>query len=147
MDHVSNSFATGLRRRWRLYIALLVCVLGMACLKPATLLAIDGYQQFISPHKGYRCAYGVLYGTSCSQFGEQAIRDYGLIGGLILLRQQFRDCSDAAALIRNGACQVSGARAEDSDECIESERDRGKRESQETRDYCIGCAEGCCSDE
>jgi putative component of membrane protein insertase Oxa1/YidC/SpoIIIJ protein YidD len=146
MDHVSNGFATGLRRRWRLYVALAVCFLGFALAKPATLLAIDGYQQFISPHKGYRCAYGVLYGTSCSQFGEQAIRDYGLIGGLILLRQQFHDCSDAAAQIRSGACQVNGARAEDANECFESEHDRGKRDAQETQEYCAGCVEGCCGE-
>lgn len=144
MRHVLNNL--GGRRR-RLYAALLVCILGLACLKPTALLAIDGYQKFLSPYKGYRCAHGTLYGTSCSQFGEQVIREYGLVGGLILLGQQFRDCSETAARIRGGACHVSGARAEDADECFESEHDRGKRDAQEAQEYCIGCAEGCCSDE
>ncbi len=140
------SLLPGLQRRRRWYLALFVCLIGLACLRPAALLAIEGYQRFVSPYKGFRCAHGVLYGTSCSQFGKQAIRDYGLVGGLILLRQQFGDCSDAAALIRSGACQIPAALADGSDDCVESERERGKREAREDKEYCIGCAEGCCSE-
>jgi len=147
MHHVSKDLFAGLRRRWRLYVALTVCAVGLVCLKPATLVAIEGYQRFISPHKGFRCAHGVLYGgPSCSQFGKQVIRKYGLVGGLILLRQQFRDCHDAAVRIRSGACQISGVRADDADDCVESDQDRGKRESKQAQEYCAGCAEGCCSD-
>ncbi len=143
-DFSNDSFA-GLRRRWRLYVALLVCVVGLACLKPSSLVAIEGYQRFVSPHKGYRCAHGVLYGgPSCSEFGKRALRDYGLAGGLILLRQQFRDCHDAAVRIRSGACQVSGARVDDADECVENEHDRGKRNAKESQEYCAGCVDGFC---
>lgn len=140
----SDSLLAGLRSRWRWHAALLACVMVLACMKPAALWAIEGYQRWISPHKGYRCAYGALYGTSCSPFAKKAICDYGLIGGLILLRQQFRNCHDAAVRVRSGVCQVRGARAEDSDECIESDRDRGKRDAERTRDYCAGCTAGLC---
>lgn len=145
MIHASNdSWFTGLRRHRRFYVALLACVVALACLKPAALLAIEGYQRLVSPYKGYHCAYGVLYGTSCSQFGERAISEYGLLGGLILLRQQFRGCHEAAIRIRSGACQVPGARADESDECFESSHNRGKREANETKEYCAGCLEGLC---
>jgi len=152
MQRVSRDPFAGLRRRRHLYVALLLVVAGLALLKPAALLAIEGYQRLISPYKGYRCAYGVLYGgPSCSEFGKRAIRQYGLVGGLILLRQQFHECHDAAVRIRSGACQVTGIRAEDADECVETEEDdeddrqHGKRTGRETREYCAGCAEGCCS--
>ena len=150
MFYDRNDHFAGLRRRWRLYAVLLACVVGIACLKPAALLAVNGYQQFISPYKGYRCAYGALYGgPSCSEFGKQAIREYGIVGGVILLRQRFRDCHDAAVAIRSGACRVGGPQASDVDEnpCIETERERGKREARETCQYCFGCVEGCCPDQ
>lgn len=135
------------RPRCRPYLLILLAgVIALACMTPGALLAIGGYQRWVSPHKGYRCAHGALYGTSCSEFGEQAIRDYGLIGGLILLPQQFRDCSRAAARIRSGACPISGTRAENANECFESEHDRGKRNARETQEYCAGCIEGCCGE-
>ena len=145
MLHFSKDYFAGLRCRWRLYAAQVVCDVGLACLKPTSLGAIEGYQRLISPHKGYRCAHGVLYGgASCSEFGKRAIQKYGMAGGLILLRQQFRDCHDAAVRIRSGACQVSGASVDDADECIESEHDRGKRNAKESQEYCVGCVDGFC---
>ncbi|MDB5806251.1 MAG: hypothetical protein JWN73_3573 [Betaproteobacteria bacterium] len=34
--------------------------------------AIGGYQRFLSPYKGYRCAYGVVHGThGCSEAVNQ----------------------------------------------------------------------------
>ena len=144
--HVIRNLLTGIPpSRRRIYGMLLVCVVAMACLKPIAILAICGYQRFISPYKGYRCAYGALYGgPSCSEFGKRSMREYGVIGGLILLRQRFEACHQAAVAIRGGRCQPMEPRAE---ECFESDRDRGKREGQETRHYCLGCVEGCCSSE
>ena len=52
------------------------------------------YQRFISPHKGYSCAYSAHTGrASCSAFGYRAIRRLGLIGGIVALRARFRRCS------------------------------------------------------
>ena len=130
-------------RKW-LCGLLVACAVALICAKPAAILAISGYQRYVSPHKGYCCAHRALYGgPSCSQFGKRAIQDYGVIGGLILLRQRFEACHQAAVAIHGGQCQPMEPRAE---ECCESERDRGKREGKETREYCAGCVEGCCSD-
>lgn len=130
--------------RRRIYCILVACMVALACLKPAAILAISGYQRYVSPYKGYSCAHAAFYGgLSCSEFGKRAIREHGLPGGLILLRERFRACHQAAAAIRSGLCQSPQPRAE---ECFESDRDRGKREGKETRQYCTGCAEGCCSD-
>lgn len=50
MIHASNdSWFTGLRRHRRFYMALLTCVVALACLKPAALLAIEGYRRLTPP--------------------------------------------------------------------------------------------------
>lgn len=57
---------------------------------------IAGYQRWISPVKGYRCAHAVLHGgPGCSGFAQQAIRAHGLWRGLALLRERFRHCRQA----------------------------------------------------
>jgi len=131
--------------RWRLYAIFAVCMLGVASVKPAAMLGITGYQRYISPHKGYRCAHAALYGgPSCSEFGKRAIRDYGLIGGLMLLRQHFGDCQKAAAKIRSGAYSA-GARVDDADECFGGPRKQGRDDARETTEYCTGCLERFCA--
>jgi putative component of membrane protein insertase Oxa1/YidC/SpoIIIJ protein YidD len=40
--------------------------------------SINLYQKWISPHKGYRCAYSAYYGgESCSSYGKRIIVEYG----------------------------------------------------------------------
>jgi len=57
---------------------------------------IRGYQRFISPHKGFRCAYGVHTGcASCSALGFRAIRRHGVLAGLQLLSRRFDRCAEA----------------------------------------------------
>ncbi|NQT40151.1 MAG: membrane protein insertion efficiency factor YidD [Planctomycetes bacterium] len=137
----------GLRRRKHLYLALLVVVLAWACAKPAAVLAIGGYQQYISPNKGYRCAHATHYGgLSCSQYGKQAIQTHGVLGGLMLLWQRFDDCHDAAVALRAERCQPLRPQAgDDCAGCFETPEEQGRREGQETKQYCAGCAQGCCS--
>ena len=54
------------------------------------------YQRFVSPHKGFCCAYRYLTDRhSCSEFGKQAVLKHGLIVGWILLRRRFARCKDA----------------------------------------------------
>ena len=63
--------------------------------------AIWGYQRFLSPRKGFRCAYSVLHGgTGCSGFAKYAIRDHGFWGAIPEIRQRFRDCRDASRTLR-----------------------------------------------
>lgn len=63
--------------------------------------AIWGYQQFLSPYKGFRCAHSVLHGgTGCSGYAKHAIRDHGLWAAVPAIRQRFRDCREASLALR-----------------------------------------------
>lgn len=60
------------------------------------LIAIRGYQRYLSPHKGFNCAYRVVTGRrSCSELGFRAIRRYGIRAGLAILRQRTHLCGVA----------------------------------------------------
>jgi uncharacterized protein len=62
-------------------------------MKSLALLAIRGYQRFISPYKGFRCAYRLHTGRcTCSGLGYRAIRRYGVIDGLGVLRVRLARC-------------------------------------------------------
>lgn len=57
------------------------------------LYAIRLYQRYVSPHKGFVCAYRVHTGRrSCSALGLRAVRRYGVVGGLDLIRQRTARC-------------------------------------------------------
>jgi uncharacterized protein len=63
-------------------------------MKTLALLMIRGYQRCLSPYKGYRCAYSVHTGRcGCSGIGYRAIRLYGLVQGLGVLRERLAVCS------------------------------------------------------
>ena len=63
-------------------------------LTPLALLSIRYYQRYLSPFKGFSCAYRIHTGNaSCSTFAARAIRRYGLIKGIFLLRQRLHACS------------------------------------------------------
>jgi uncharacterized protein len=58
--------------------------------------AIRFYQQYISPYKGFCCAYRFHTGhASCSTLGYRAVRRFGLIDGLGLLRRRLYLCGVA----------------------------------------------------
>jgi putative component of membrane protein insertase Oxa1/YidC/SpoIIIJ protein YidD len=57
---------------------------------------IAGYQRWISPYKGFRCAHSVLHGgPGCSGYAKRAIREHGLWRAVGMVRQRFRDCRAA----------------------------------------------------
>lgn len=75
------------------------------------------YQRFVSPYKGFRCAYRVHTGrASCSELGYRALRRHGVIGGLQVLRVRVGRCGvahrrygparDAQRLGERGDCDV-----------------------------------------
>jgi putative component of membrane protein insertase Oxa1/YidC/SpoIIIJ protein YidD len=131
------------RRRW-IYGLLVAVIVVCATAKPLAILAIEGYQGYLSPYKGYCCAHRARFGgLSCSEFGKQAIQAHGLLGGLVLLHGRFQACHQAALTIRSGSCPSTEPLAGD---CLESDFDRGKREGKESREYCTGCVKGCFSD-
>lgn len=60
-------------------------------------LAIGAYQQRISPHKGYRCAYSVTHGgPGCSGAVLSILEENGLFRGWSLIKQRFHNCDSAA---------------------------------------------------
>lgn len=62
-------------------------------LRRLALAAIRGYQRYLSPHKGFCCAYRLHTGHSgCSELGFRAIRLHGLLRGGLILRQRLWLC-------------------------------------------------------
>ncbi|MES2933063.1 MAG: membrane protein insertion efficiency factor YidD [Pseudomonadota bacterium] len=60
------------------------------------LLLIAAYRRWLSPLKGYSCAYRIYCGgTSCSTYGTRAIERHGVILGVAILRRRFGRCSTA----------------------------------------------------
>ena len=65
------------------------------CGKRLALWAIRAYQRYLSPWKGFSCAYRVLAGRdSCSAYGYRAIARHGLRIGLPLLQRRLRACGE-----------------------------------------------------
>lgn len=55
---------------------------------------INLYQKYISPYKGFSCAYRVgTGGLSCSAYGKLVISKYGVKKGYALLKRRFKDCT------------------------------------------------------
>ena len=66
-------------------------------LSKMSLSAIQFYQKFISPKKGFRCAYGVLNNThGCSGSVKAIIESKGLINGFSDIKGQFSACKQAS---------------------------------------------------
>lgn len=64
-------------------------------MRKLALAAIRGYQRYLSPHKGFCCAYRAHTGRAgCSELGYRAIRRYGVFSGLGLVRQRTARCAD-----------------------------------------------------
>ena len=68
----------------------------LSCFQRLALSAIRGYQRYISPRKGFACAWRRHTGhASCSTLGFRAVRRYGVARGLALIRQRTRLCGVA----------------------------------------------------
>jgi putative component of membrane protein insertase Oxa1/YidC/SpoIIIJ protein YidD len=65
------------------------------------LVAIDGYQRYLSPRKGYSCAHRIAYGgPGCSGFAKGTITEMGLWREWPLIKARFAACRNAAAELR-----------------------------------------------
>lgn len=63
--------------------------------------AIAGYQQHLSPLKGFSCAHRLLHGgVSCSQYTKQIIAQEGLAAAIHKSRQRFQECKQANQILR-----------------------------------------------
>ena len=75
-----------------------------AAIYPSAVVAllITAYQRFVSPYKGFCCAYRARNRKrdSCSQFAKRvALRPRGLLALPGLLRERFKRCAAAARAI------------------------------------------------
>ncbi len=67
-------------------------------------LCIEVYRRYLSPYKGYGCAYRAATGrSSCSCYAQQAIGRCGVWNGMRLLRRRFARCALAAAALADGS--------------------------------------------
>ncbi|MBE3023147.1 membrane protein insertion efficiency factor YidD [Janthinobacterium sp. BJB1] len=65
------------------------------CGKHLALWAIRAYRRYLSPWKGFSCAYRVLTGRdSCSAYGYKVIVRHGLRPGWALLQRRLRACGE-----------------------------------------------------
>ncbi len=92
---------------WRRIVLWLLLLLAVIFHRPLSVAAIRGYQRFLSPYKGYHCAYGAYYqgGASCSEYGRRSIERFGLVEGGLMLRARFDECAFAASRLRAVAAQ------------------------------------------
>jgi putative component of membrane protein insertase Oxa1/YidC/SpoIIIJ protein YidD len=68
----------------------------MNTLTAMALAAIRFYQRFLSPYKGFTCAYHAHTGcASCSALGLRAIRRYGVKDGIGVLQMRLYRCGVA----------------------------------------------------
>jgi len=68
------------------------------------LAAIRGYQRWLSPLKGYSCAFRVATcGESCSRYGYRVIARFGLRRGLGLLDRRLALCGHVHGRMRPAA--------------------------------------------
>jgi putative component of membrane protein insertase Oxa1/YidC/SpoIIIJ protein YidD len=70
-------------------------------LSPLACWLIEVYQKYLSPRKGFCCAYRVRHRRrdSCSQFARRAIERLGVLPGFRLLRRRFDKCSHAKQVL------------------------------------------------
>ena len=65
-------------------------------MRTLVLAAIKTYQRYMSPYKGFCCAYRTHTGRkSCSILGFRAVRRYGVIVGIAILRRRTYLCGVA----------------------------------------------------
>jgi putative component of membrane protein insertase Oxa1/YidC/SpoIIIJ protein YidD len=71
------------------------------------LAAIRFYKRFVSPHKGFACAYRIHTGhCSCSTLGYRAVARFGVLRGLGVLRLRLDRCHEV--FLRHGRHRERG---------------------------------------
>lgn len=113
-------------------------------LSGAALATIGAYQRWLSPRKGYACAYRVAHGgTGCSGYAKQVIAAEGLIPSIPLIRQRFRDCHAAAVALATPADEEARL---DRERRRRNERDADAARGRDTAGDCdAACSQLPCS--
>lgn len=123
-------------------------------MKSLALAGIGTYRRYVSPRKGFACAYRVHRGAaSCSRLGERAIRRFGVVAGLQVLRERLARCGEvhrdahrrpahrvgAALRSQRGSCDLpcdipcDGSELVDVCDCADCGDDNKKKKSKDQR--------------
>jgi len=95
-------------------------------MKTIAIWGINLYQKYLSPYKGYRCAYGVYHQNgTCSSIIKSHIKKHGMIKAYLMIKGQFTACKVAYAALQaraeeegNGRCLMRNSdTALDGSEC------------------------------
>lgn len=82
------------------------------------LLFISLYQRYLSPLKGYRCAYASLHGGhSCSTAVKNIVADKGVFSGYADIRHQFEQCTLAYHEVQETEKKKKQKKQEDKGDC------------------------------
>ena len=82
------------------------------------LFLIKLYQRYVSPKKGYCCAYGALYNNgSCSVRVSHIIKEKGVFNGWTQIKHQFAMCSEAYEVIKENNKKKEKKKKDENDWC------------------------------
>jgi putative component of membrane protein insertase Oxa1/YidC/SpoIIIJ protein YidD len=114
------------------------------------MLAVRGYQRYVSPHKGYCCAHRALHGgPSCSEYFRQAVRRHGSLRAVPLLKQRFAECRNASRqlqLIRRASrAETEIVFSTDGDEPQQPPEESQPRRQRKLRGWASDMLTGCCT--
>ncbi len=102
------------------------------------------YQGYISPYKGFSCAYRMATGcASCSNAGIRILRRYGIISGLPVLRRRLYLCGVAHR--RYFRTPVRAPLPQRGD-CVPCDCDVADCDSGKDKCNCLDCADVCSCD-
>ena len=95
----------------------------------SVLFIVRGYQLYISPHKGFSCAYKKLYSgeQSCSSYFYTCVESYDFSTASVFLQQRFKECNQANEVLKGQVDQ--------------KEKPKSKKQSKKNNSSC------CCSSE
>jgi putative component of membrane protein insertase Oxa1/YidC/SpoIIIJ protein YidD len=99
-------------------------------MRQMAIASISGYQRYLSPHKGFKCAHRVLYGgKSCSEYVKQVIAQEGLVSAISASRHRFAACHTANHILQATAMRSEG----EENEGDETEETRNRKNSSSPR--------------
>ena len=107
--------------------------------------AIELYQRFVSPYKGFRCAHRAAKGRrSCSQFAKRLVAKVGLLRFLPLFVGRLRKCGEVARALKAGVVRRrTRAATRERDERDEREQRNQRRSAPDTHSGYWGDCGGC----
>ena len=117
-------------------------------MRQLALLAIRGYQRFISPYKGFHCAFHAHTGRhTCSGYGYRVIARYGVNRGYRLLQRRLHACSEVYQQHHQAPALLNKYRAGNGSEFAQSmQRRRAQRGNCDVGSCDVGgCDVGACS--